>query len=189
MPRGAHFTREHQRAARRAVSSASCAANGAKGAAVTIERHGYEVLFQRSRRHRLLNPSAPERLIIGILSTLKIKTDRKYRLGSTLYTVDFYLPDHSKAIEVHGRVHRMLKTQERARNDERKRALLDEAGIDCLWITDDELGDVPALIEKIKTFVLGCSNCAGTGWIECGHPDQARRCDCKPAAVADEIPY
>lgn len=155
LARAKAFTREYQRSIRKKLSSEAAARNGAKGAAVTIERHGQAMLFEKSRQHRLKNPSKPELLMIGILSTLKIEFEREYQPGDQFLYLDFYLPEHHKAIEVHGRIHKMVNVEERQRNDERKRELLAELGIECLWIGHEELADVEALVGKIRKFVAG----------------------------------
>jgi very-short-patch-repair endonuclease len=93
--------------------------------------------------------------MIGLLNTLGIRFEREYRLGSSFQCSDFYLPEYHRAIEVHGRIHRFLDVEERARNDERKRALLAEIRIECLWITDEDLKDLIALAGQIKAFLAG----------------------------------
>src|SRR5262245_61761407 len=81
--RAKQFTCASQRAARRKVSSESCRRNGAKGAARTIELHGYKALFEGARRKRLANPSPNELVMIGLLKTLGLKNRREYVLGGT----------------------------------------------------------------------------------------------------------
>src|SRR5687767_5408292 len=80
------FTRAYQRAARRKVSSESCRRNGKKGAERTIELHGYKALFEGCRRSRLANPSSNELVMMGLLKTLRLRYEREYRLGETLFT-------------------------------------------------------------------------------------------------------
>src|SRR5262249_30748083 len=94
-----------QRAARRKVSSESCRRNGAKGAARTIELHGYKALFEGCRRSRLANPSPCELVMIGLLKTLDLFFVREHQLGETLFTLDFYLPKFRLGIEVDGSIH------------------------------------------------------------------------------------
>lgn len=148
-----HLTRAHQRYARSRVSSESCAANGRKGAAATIRKHGFPVFFEGWRRWRNANPSKPELLLIGILSSLGIASLRNWQIADSFLTLDFYLPETGQGIEVHGRIHSTLKQQERAANDARKRELLAVQGIDTLWIGEDELRDVAELIQAIKRFL------------------------------------
>jgi hypothetical protein len=88
-----HFTREYQQHARSKVSSESCSRNGAKGAKVTIERYGVDTLFKRWHAWKLANPSRPERLMIDILTGLKIEFECEKRIGDSLYSMYFYLPD------------------------------------------------------------------------------------------------
>jgi hypothetical protein len=82
--RAKQFTPASQRAARRKVSSESCRRNGAKGAARTIELHGYTALFEGCRRKRLANPSKTELVMMGLLKTLRLRYEREYVLGETL---------------------------------------------------------------------------------------------------------
>lgn len=57
----------------------------------------------------------------------------------------------------------------------------------------DREGALSALarVREIATQIeaKACLNCGGSGWIECGHPDDARRCGCQPALAIEEIPY
>lgn len=152
LARAKTLTREHQRAAARKRTSESLAESGRKGAAATLEKYGYETLFRKCRKHRLKNPSGPELLMIGILSTLGLKYEREWRLGTSFYTVDFKLEGANKAIEVQGRIHRMLNVEERAARDAKKRELMMEACVEWLYITDKELLDVGAVCDKVEAF-------------------------------------
>jgi hypothetical protein len=159
------FTPEYQRAIRKKVSSTSCARNGSLGAKATIAKYGYESLFQKWHRWKLNNPSQNELLIVGILAQLKIGNERDWRIGSTFFTVDFYLPGFNKAIEVNGKVHKIFDVEQRLIREAKKLALLTDLGIDLLAIDYTELRDVPAVIEKIKQFV-------GSGWTDKAMPAQ-----------------
>jgi hypothetical protein len=66
--------------------------------------------------------------------------------------LDFFLPGSGRGVEYHGAIHKRLNQAERARNDERKRAMLAELGVEVLWIDHTELGDVLALAAKIREF-------------------------------------
>jgi hypothetical protein len=110
-----HFTPEFQRWARSQVSSESCAKNGAKGFKATVQKHGHEPAFQGVRRWRLNKPSSNELRMIGILARLGIAYEREYRLGTSLYTLDFYLPATGQAIEVNSRIHTQLDVEKRER--------------------------------------------------------------------------
>jgi very-short-patch-repair endonuclease len=158
MAKPAHFTREHQRKARARVKRESLVAAGRAGAKATIAKHGYECLFVHSRAYRLRNPSMNELVIIGILAQLKIKKDREWRVGTSFYTVDFYLPKFHKAIEVKGRIHQVFEQEKRAQNEARKRELLAKQGVECLWIDYLEMADVSAVIERIRQFTEGNKN-------------------------------
>ncbi len=150
--RGAHFTREFQRYARSKVSSEACARNGRLGAQATIARYGQQFFFDNWRVWKLANPSQPEMLLIGILSTLRISFVREWQIPGSFYTLDFYLPALNKGIEIHGRIHDRLNQERRAANDVNKRELLARAGVSCLWLDQEDLQDVPALIANILSF-------------------------------------
>ncbi len=154
----AHFTREHQRKARRAVSSEACSRNGRLGAQATIAKYGFERFFEAWRAWKLAHPSQPELLLIGILSRLKEKFEREWRIEPSFLTLDFYFQDLRKGIEFHGRIHGQLKQQQREANDARKRELLALSGIECLWIEHTEMDDVPALARKIERFLAPADN-------------------------------
>lgn len=149
----AHFTREHQQKARRSVSSASCARNGRLGAQATIKKHGFARFFEHWRKWKLENPSGPELVIIGILNDLGVTYEREWQLEPSFLTLDFFFPQLRKGIEFHGRIHGQLKQQQREANDAKKRELLEQAGIECLWIDHMEMDDLKTLAEKIERFL------------------------------------
>jgi hypothetical protein len=150
-----HFTREHQQYARSKVSSESCSINGAKGARATIERHGVDVLFKRWHAWKLANPSRPERMMIDLLTRLKIAFEREKRVGASLYSIDFYLTVTGQAIEVNSQIHTRLNTEKRKRQAATKRELLKQHRIPCLFVWDVELfqEDWSPLIRKIEDFI------------------------------------
>lgn len=152
--RPAHFTTEFQKWARSHVSSESCKRNGAKGFKSTLEKHGPEPAFNGARQYRLEKPSSNEVLMIGVLSRLGIAYEREYRLGDSLYTVDFYLTDTNQAIEVNSRIHTQLDIEKRERQAARKRELLRDLQIPCLFVWDTEMADdVEGVIRKVKSFI------------------------------------
>lgn len=155
MPRGEHFTREHQQRARKAVSSASCASNGKKGAAVTLQRYGKEHLFCKWQMWKLNNPSMNELVVIGILSRLGFdqQYEREARVASSLMTVDFFFPEKRKAIEVNGRIHQVFDAEQRLARQHQKLALLESERIQCLQIEYLEFCDVRQVISKIREFL------------------------------------
>lgn len=153
LARAKQFTSASQRAARRKVSSASCAANGAKGAQVTLARHGFEKLFERARQHRLKHPSQNELLVIGVLAQLQIANEREWQIGNSMFTCDFYLPLQRKVIEVRGRVHQVFDVEKRARRTAQKMELLAALRIPVLWIEAEELADLVAVIARIRAFL------------------------------------
>jgi very-short-patch-repair endonuclease len=149
----AHFTREHQRKARRSVSSEACARNGRLGARATIAKHGFERFFESWRKWKLAHPSKPEQIIIGILDDLNLTYEREWRLQPSFLTLDFYFEQQRKGVEFHGRIHGQLKQEQREENDAKKRALLAQAGIECLWIEHTEMNERAALVRKIRAFL------------------------------------
>jgi very-short-patch-repair endonuclease len=149
-----HFTREHQRKARRSVSSESCARNGRLGARATIQKHGFAKFFESWRKWKLAHPSKPEKVIISILDDLNLAFDREWRLQPSFLTLDFYFESRRKGIEFHGRIHGQLKQEQREENDAKKRELLAQAGIECLWIEHTEMDERAALARKIRAFLI-----------------------------------
>jgi very-short-patch-repair endonuclease len=150
-----HFTREYQQHARSRVSSESCSRNGAKGAKVTIERYGVDALFKRWQVWKLANPSRPERLMIDLVTRLKIKFKREQRIGDSLYSIDFYLADTHQAIEVNSQIHSRLNAEKRKRQAATKRELLKQYHIPCLLVWDMELfqEDLSSVIKNIEDFI------------------------------------
>lgn len=147
------FTSTTGRKARSLVSSASCARNGRLGARATITKHGFDVFFRGWRRWKKQNPSKPELQMIGILATLKLRHVPNWRIGQSYFTLDFYLKDFNCGIELHGRIHKTLDPEKRAKNDAKKRDLLNDLGIEVLWVDDQSLKDVDALIAKVRDFI------------------------------------
>jgi very-short-patch-repair endonuclease len=160
------FTPAYQRAARRKVSRESLQSNGRKGAARTIELHGYKALFEGCRRSRLANPSPNELVMIGLLKTLKLEFEREYVLGETLYTLDFYLRECRLGIEVDGSIHDPGKPGEAKRIQcaERKEALCRSMKIKLIRVHHTELADddLSAVIAKIQG-IAGVRDAAGNG--------------------------
>jgi very-short-patch-repair endonuclease len=156
LTRAKQFTPASQRAARRKVSSASCSANGKKGAEKTIALHGYKALFEGCRRSRLANPSSNELVMMGLLKTLKLRYEREYVLGETLYTLDFHVAAHRLGIEVDGSIHDPGKPDEAKRIQcaQRKEALCRSMGIRLIRIHHSELkgDDLGGVIAKIEEF-------------------------------------
>jgi very-short-patch-repair endonuclease len=164
--RAKQFTSASQRAARRKVSRESCQRNGAKGAARTIEIHGYKKLFDCARRWRLANPSKTELVMIGLLKTLRLRYSREYVLGETLYTLDFYLAKYKLGIEVDGSIHDPGKPGEakRIQHDAQKARLCRCMEIKLIRIHHSELkgDDLSGVIAKIEE-IVGVMTSAGGG--------------------------
>lgn len=153
LKRAQQFTSASQRAARRQMSSETAAANGRKGAQVTIERHGMASLHKGARLKRLANPSPLELVMIGILSRLKVKYRREVVICHYRHlSVDFYIARHKIAIEVHGAIHDESKPgfKARLRRDREKRELLELRGRRLLIIHHSEFANVANIIERIK---------------------------------------
>jgi len=154
--RAKQFTSSSQRHASKHVSREARVANGRKGAARTIELHGYKALFEGSRRKRLANPSPCELVMMGLLKTMKLRYEREYVLGETLFTLDFYLAEYKLGIEVDGSIHDKGKPDEakRIQHAQRKAVLCRSMGIKLIRIhhselRGDDLGGVIAKIEEI----------------------------------------
>jgi very-short-patch-repair endonuclease len=157
------FTPAYQRAARRKVSREACQRNGKKGAARTIELHGYAALFEGCRRKRLANLSKTELVMMGLLKTMKLRYEREYVLGETLFTLDFYVADRRLGIEVDGSIHDAGKPDQakRIQHAERKAVLCQCMGIRLIRIHHSELAgdDLSPVISKI----LGIAGARGPG--------------------------
>lgn len=154
--------RAHQRAARRQVKRESLQRAGRRGYEATLEKHGAEFLFENWRAWKLAHPSTPELRMIGILATLKIPYEREWRVGDSHHTVDFKLTGRDLAIEVYSRVHTEFQPEQRAQWKARKMALLTEIGISVLWIKDEEMSDVAAVIERVRKFCGIAANGGGS---------------------------
>lgn len=153
LKRAQQFTSASQRAARKAMSSETAAANGRKGAQATIERHGMGALHQGARRKRLAKPSPLELVMIGILARLKVKYRREVVVCRHSHlSVDFYIARHKIAIEVHGAIHDEGKPgfKARLRRDREKRELLEARGRRLLVFHHSEFANVANIIERIK---------------------------------------
>jgi len=154
LARAKQFDSAYQRAARRRVSREACAENGRKGAARTLELHGYRALFEGCRRSRLANPSKTELVMMGLLKTLGLNFEREYCLGETLFTLDFYVAAHRLGIEVDGSIHDKGKPNEakRIQHAERKEALCRCMGIRLVRVHHGELAgdDLSPVIAKIR---------------------------------------
>ena len=87
-------------------------------------------------------------------STLKLKYEREYVLGETLFTLDFYVADHRLGIEVDGSIHDPGKPDQakRIQHAERKAAICRCMGIKLIRIHHSELrgDDLSAVIAKIE---------------------------------------
>jgi len=72
-----------------------------------------DALFKRWQAWKLANPSRPERLMIDLLTGLKIEFEREKRIGDSLYSMDFYLTDTRQPIEVNSQIHSIPAANER----------------------------------------------------------------------------
>jgi very-short-patch-repair endonuclease len=148
------FDPAYQRAARRKVSSESCQRNGKKGAERTIALHGYKALFEGCRRSRLANPSKNELVMMGLLKQMRLRFEREYVLGETLFTLDFYLAEYRLGIEVDGSIHDKGKPDhaKRIQHAERKASLCRSMNITLIRVHHTELAgdDLSVVINKIQ---------------------------------------
>jgi len=115
-----------------------------------------DALFKRWQAWKLANPSRPERLMIDLLTGLKIEFEREKRIGDSLYSMDFYLTDTRQAIEVNSQIHTRLNAEKRKRQAAAKRELLKQHSIPCLFVWDVELfqEDLSSVIRKIEDFIV-----------------------------------
>lgn len=151
--RAAQFTSEYQRAARARVSSESCAANGRKGARVTIERHGLEIVYRAARAWREAHPSRPERAVMRLLARLGWSDYvREYEpFPGECLSVDFAWPHAHKIVEVNGRVHTVFDGDgQRAQRDAARVARLQAAGWGVLVLDEADLDTAEA---QLATFL------------------------------------
>ncbi|MBU1750151.1 MAG: hypothetical protein KKA73_20900, partial [Chloroflexi bacterium] len=115
---------------------------GQQGAAVTIERHGLDLMLEKARQKRLAHPSVHERAIIAILDDLGIEYAREAQpFPDEAITVDFcFWPSQRRCpqriIEVNGQVHYdpPFTSPARREREARRLARLREAGWQVLVI-------------------------------------------------------
>lgn len=155
---------DYQREIRGHVSSAACRANGAKGAAATLERHGYEFLHRKVVEYRLAHPSQPEQQMMAVLDGLGYTYEREFHPfseGPHQYaTLDFFLQGFGrlgKGILVNGKVHDGSPLfnpdgQRPAREAERLAAIQD-AGIPALVIDAADLADPERVAQQVRRFL------------------------------------
>ncbi len=157
---------DYQREIRARVSSEACRANGAKGAAATLARHGYAALHAKVVAYRLAHPSEPERRMIAILDDLGYHYEREYSPfndeAHRFLTVDFFLRGFGKfgkAIEVNGKVHSgetlFNPDGRRPRAEAEKLAAIRQAGIPVLVIEARELVDGERVASRVRQFLTG----------------------------------
>ena len=153
--------REHQRHAGRCSAAANdMAALGHLGARAFIEKYGYARLYQLCRNWRIGHPSRHERAVMRMLDDLGVRYEREAEvLGESKFiSVDFYLPDTHRVIEVYGRVHfdplfdhpRHVET--RQANDARRVSRLEEAGFKVLVIDYRDLTNEEAVRQRVVEF-------------------------------------
>ena len=155
LARAAQFTSVSQRHARRYLTSEQAAANGRRGAQATISRYGPAFLFEKCRQYRLANPSRLELQMIGILSRMGINCSREYRIGESLFTLDFYLPDYGCGLEINGSIHDPGKPDYHLRliNEAQKRSLCAELDIPVLHLHHSEFGELRQVVAQVQQFI------------------------------------
>jgi G:T-mismatch repair DNA endonuclease (very short patch repair protein) len=150
---------DYQREIRAKVSPESCARNGAKGAAVTLSRHGYELLHGKVVAWRLAHPSRYEQQVMAILDRLGLAYEREAAplAERPFLTVDFFLPNLRAAIEVNGEVHNggalFDPHGQRAEGEAARLAALRDAGIAVLVIDHRELRGELQVEQCIREFM------------------------------------
>ena len=107
--RAKSFTPEHQRAARAALPHDVVVRAARAGFKAVIERKGGRTInrvLEAARRHRLSNPSKPERAMMELLDGMGVAYEREHNVARHVYRwVDFYIPSLNAAIQVHGGQH------------------------------------------------------------------------------------
>ena len=156
---------EHQRhAGRRSAEVNDMSALGRLGARAFIEKYGYPRLYHLCRHWRIDHPSRHERAVMRILDGLEIGYEREAEvLGENKFiSVDFYLPDTRRVIEVYGRVHfdplfdhpRHVETRRAC--DSRRVHRLETAGFPVLVVDYRDLEASAALVQtRIAKFARG----------------------------------
>jgi very-short-patch-repair endonuclease len=93
--------------------------------------------------------------MIDLLTRLNIEFEREKRIGDSLYSMDFYLTETHRAIEVNSQIHTRLNAEKRKRQAATKRELLERHRISCLFVWDVELfqEDLSQVIRKIEGFI------------------------------------
>jgi very-short-patch-repair endonuclease len=151
---------DYQRAIRAKVSAESCARNGAKGARVTIERHGYEALHGHVVRYRLAHPSRPEQQVMAILDRLggvAYEREAAPLVDRPFLTVDFFLAGLDAVIEVNGHVHDgdplFDPGGRRAEAEAARLQALHDAGLRVLVVDHRELREEQEVEQRIRAFL------------------------------------
>lgn len=95
------------------------------------DRYQHEALFEASRRRHLEFPSATAREVADTLRVLGVAVEPQRRLGTSLYALDFYLPEFRAGVLINDR-----RASEYRRRDTlaRRRALCRDLGIESIEI-------------------------------------------------------
>jgi len=153
---------EHQRhAGRRSAQVNDMSALGHRGAMVYIRKYGYARLFKLARAWRLEHPSRHERAVMALLDSLSLAYEREAEaLGEDAFvSVDFFLPDLARVIEVNGKCHYdplfddPRYPQTRQANDAERLRRLEAAGFEILVIDHRALADEDAVRRQVAEFV------------------------------------
>jgi hypothetical protein len=112
-----------------------------------IERD-HERLFEAARIKRLHNPSMRDRALIEMLDAMGLKRTREYRLGTSLYSIAFYLEEHRLGIEIAPVEPGGPRDFKRRDALNRKRSLCTHLGIQMLTVDPVELDGDPANVAK-----------------------------------------
>lgn len=95
--------------------------------------YGHEALFEASRRRALKCPSMTARQIEDTLRVLGVAYEPQYRLGTSLYALDFYLPQERVGVIVEARPNEYRRRDAHIR----KRRLCEALGIEPLMVGQD----------------------------------------------------
>ena len=123
--------------------------------------YGVSSQIIRSRCKRLgleydLNLTQPEQIIFNILSDFTSNIIVRDRTIIKPWELDFYLPDHSLAIEICGLAwHSEVFGKKDRQYHKTKMDLCNKAGIRLITIFDDEIEDKLAIVKNRLQYILG----------------------------------
>ena len=157
------FAEHQRRAGKRSAEVNDMAALGRRGARAFLAKYGYVRLFKMMRKYRLSHPSPNELQMMELLDSLGVTYEREAEvLGEeALVSVDFYLPDQARVIEVQGQVHfdpmfdHPNKPQTRRELDALRRARIEKAGFKVLEVDYRLLSEPARARYRVIEFLEG----------------------------------